>query len=150
MLTTVESASRMPLTTRTAPSSLSSVKGSASVLVIAAVFICCSIGGIIGADGLTGRYLLLFPLFMLRDLFFLQWCRFSASRRPEMMALAYLALAYALPGIMLSTAKMPGLLPFFIPSAQAGMNVFANLAGPLVQTLVTGWLLFKKIRQVEA
>ena len=126
------------------------LKGSASVLVIAAVFICCSIGGIIGADGLTGRYLLLFPLFMLRDLFFLQWCRFSASRRPEMMALAYLALAYALPGIMLSTAKMPGLLPFFIPSAQAGMNVFANLAGPLVQTLVTGWLLFKKIRQVEA
>jgi hypothetical protein len=87
---------------------------------------------------------------MLRDFFFLQWCRFSASRRPEIMALAYLALAYALPGIMLSSAKMLELLPLFVPYAPAGFSVFANLAGPLVQVLVMGWLLFRKVRQVEA
>lgn len=126
------------------------LKGAASILVIAAVLVLSSAGGVLGADRITGRYLLICPLFMLRDLFFLQWCRFSASRRPEIMALSYLALAYALPGIMLSTAKLPGLLPYFIPSAQAGMQVLTNLAGPLVQTLVMGWLLFQKIRKVAA
>ena len=126
------------------------LKGSASILVIAAALMVCSSGGVWSAGKITGRYFLIFPLFMLRDLFFLQWCRFSASRRPEIMTLAYLALAYALPGIMLSTAKMPGLLPFFIPSAQAGMNAFVNLAGPLAQALIMGWLLFKKIRKIAA
>lgn len=126
------------------------LKGSAAVLVISVVLALCSSGGAFSAEKISNRYFLLFPLFMLRDFFFLQWCRFSASRRPEMMALAYLALAYALPGIMLSTANMKGLLPFFVPSAQAGMNAFANLAGPLAQALVMGWLLYKKVRQAEA
>ncbi len=126
------------------------LKGSAAILAIAVVLGLCSSGGVFSAEKSSNRYFLLFPLFMLRDFFFLQWCRFSASRRPEMMALAYLALAYALPGIMLSTANMKGLLPFFIPSAQAGMNALANLAGPLAQALVMGWLLYKKVRQVEA
>ena len=126
------------------------LKGSASVLAVAAVLILCSNGGALSPEKINGRYFLLFPLFMLRDLFFLQWCRFSASRRPEIMALAYLALAYALPGIMLKAAKMPELLPLCIPYAQAGLNAFANLAGPLAQVLVMGWLLYKKVRKVEA
>lgn len=126
------------------------LKGAASILVIAAALILFSAGGILSAEKISGRYFLLFPLFLLRDLFFLQWCRFSASRRPEMMALAYLALAYALPGIMLSTAGLKELLPLFIPYAQAGLNPFVNLAGPLAQLLVMGWLLYKKIRKVEA
>lgn len=126
------------------------LKGSAAILVIAAVLLLCSSGGPFSAEKSSNRYFLLFPLFMLRDFFFLQWCRFSASRRPEMMALAYLALAYALPGIMLSTANMKGLLPLFVPYAPADFNVFANLAGPLAQVIVMGRLLFKKVRKVEA
>jgi hypothetical protein len=126
------------------------LKGAAAVLVIAGVLILVSSGSVLSPERIKARYFLLVPLFMLRDLFFLQWCRFSASRRPEMMALAYLALAYALPGIMLSSAKLPGLLPFFIPSAQAGMSPLANLAGPAAQVLVMGYLLFRKIRKVEA
>lgn len=126
------------------------LKGAASILVIAAVLILCSSGGAFAAGKSAGKYYLIFPLFMLRDLFFLQWCRFSASRRPEIMALSYLALAYALPGIMLNSAKMPELLPLFVPYAPAGLGLFANLAGPLAQTLVMGWLLYKKIRKVEA
>lgn len=126
------------------------LKGAASILVIAAALILFSAGGAFGAEKISGRYFLIFPLFLLRDLFFLQWCRFSASRRPEMMALAYLALAYALPAIMLSTARMSELLPLFVPYAQAGLNPFANLAGPLAQVIVMGWLLFRKVRAVEA
>ncbi len=126
------------------------LKGAVSILIIAVVIILGSSGGAFGAAKNTGKYYLIFPLFMLRDLFFLQWCRFSASRRPEIMALSYLALAYALPGIMLNSAKVPELLPLFVPYAPAGLGLFANLAGPLAQVVVIGWLLYKKVRKVEA
>ena len=76
---------------------------------------------------------------------FLQWCRFSASRRPEMMGLAYLALAYALPMIILMPTRMTGLVAAFVPYAHEGMGAAANLAGPLAQVLIMGYILRKKI-----
>ena len=45
------------------------------------------------------------PLFLLRDLMFIQWCRFTKSRRPEVMALTYLFLSYVLPWIVFVSTK---------------------------------------------
>jgi len=95
-----------------------------------------------------GRIYLILPLFLLRDLMFLQWCRFSASRRPEMMALAYLAMAYALPMIILVPAKLTAVLPALLPYADIGISAAANLAGPLAQVLAIGYLLRGKIKGV--
>lgn len=125
------------------------LKGAASVLVVAAclrlVLAFVSPGGLQDA-----RLYFLLPLFLLRDLFFLQWCRFSASRRPEMMALAYLALAYALPLIILGPTGMKNILPAFVPYALPGLGAMANLAGPALQVLAMGYILYRKIKTVLA
>ena len=97
-----------------------------------------------------GRLYLILPLFLLRDLMFLQWCRFSASRRPEMMALAYLAMAYALPLIILLPAQMTRALPAFVPYANGELGAAANLAGPLAQVLAMAYLLRAKIKAALA
>ena len=43
--------------------------------------------------------------FILRDVAFLQWCRFTRSRRPEIMAIVFIALAYMLPGMLLAAFR---------------------------------------------
>lgn len=126
------------------------IKGAASILVIAAVLYLVHGFGASGDGKVYGRLYLLLPLFVLRDLAFLQWCRFSASRRPEMMALAYLALAYAVPMIILLPTKMTGLVAVFVPYANDGMGAAANLAGPLAQVLLMGYILRVKIKTVLA
>lgn len=90
------------------------------------------------------RLYVILPLFLLRDLMFLQWCRFTASRRPEMMALAYLAMAYALPMMVLAPTGLQAWLPYFVPYARAGTHAALNLAGPLAQAGLMGWLLYRK------
>lgn len=122
------------------------LKGAVPVIGIAAVLY--SVYGLGAQEELKaqGRLYLLLPLFLLRDLLFLQWCRFSASRRPEMMALAYLALAYALPLIILLPAKMTGTLAAFVPYADGDLGTAANLAGPLAQVLAMGYFLRVKIK----
>ncbi|OIO02355.1 MAG: hypothetical protein AUJ51_06500 [Elusimicrobia bacterium CG1_02_56_21] len=115
------------------------IKSAATMLVISGVLF-LSYG--------FGRIYLILPLFLLRDLMFLQWCRFSASRHPEMMALAYLALAYALPMIILVPAKLTAVLPALLPYADIGISAAANLAGPLAQVLAIGYLLRGKIKGV--
>ena len=103
-----------------------------------------------GDGKVYGRIYLILPLFLLRDLMFLQWCRFSASRRPEMMALACLALAYVLPMIILLPTKMTGLVTAFVPYANDGLGAAANLAGPLAQVLIMGYILRGKIKAALA
>ena len=123
------------------------IKGAAAVSAIAAVlYLTCGLGEL-GAKPFTRLYFIL-PLFLLRDLMFLQWCRFSAARRPEMMALACLALAYALPAIILGPTGMHRALSAFLPYAQAEIGAGANLAGPLAQVLLMGYVLSRKIRTV--
>lgn len=126
------------------------LKGAVPMIAIAAVLYFLYGMGAPDAVKVQGRLYLILPLFLLRDLFFLQWCRFSASRRPEMMALAYLALAYALPLIILLPAKMTGALTAFVPYANGGLGMAANLAGPLAQVLVTGYFLRVKIKAALA
>ncbi len=123
------------------------IKGAASMLLIAAALY--FVWGLLSsAGGADGRIYFILPLFLLRDLLFLQWCRFSASRRPEMMALACLALAYALPMIILLPTKMTRLVAAFVPYANDGIGAAANLAGPLAQVLIMGYLLRVKIKAV--
>lgn len=120
------------------------MKGSAAVFAAAAALYL--VYGT-GADGPVRPYARLYailPLFMLRDLLFLQWCRFSASRRPEMMALAYLAMAYALPAVVLGPTGLKEHLPYFVPYVHDGMPAALNLAGPLAQAGLMGWLLYRK------
>jgi hypothetical protein len=122
------------------------IKGAAAVLFIAVVlYLAYGLSEPSGGKGYSRLYFLL-PLFLLRDLLFLQWCRFSASRRPEMMALAYIALAYLLPLIMLGPTKMTSFLAAFVPYSDAGIGAAANLAGPLAQVLVMGYILRGKIK----
>lgn len=126
------------------------LKGVVPMLAIALVLWFVYAPGAPEGVKVQGRLYLLLPLFLLRDLLFLQWCRFSASRRPEMMALAYLALAYALPLIILLPTRMTGILPAFVPYANSGLGAAANLAGPLAQVLVMGYFLRAKIKTALA
>lgn len=122
------------------------LKGAVPVLVIAVCLYFLYAPWAHGEGKLPGRIFLILPLFLLRDLMFLQWCRFSASRRPEMMALAYLALIYALPAIILVPTKMTGLLPLFVPYANESLGFAANLAGPFAQVLIMAYFLRVKIK----
>ncbi|MDO8803642.1 MAG: hypothetical protein Q7R35_04370 [Elusimicrobiota bacterium] len=126
------------------------IKGAAAMLVIAAVlYLAYGLGEHAGGE-FRGRLYLILPLFLLRDLLFLQWCRFSASRRPEIMALSCLALAYILPLIMLGPTRMTGFLSVFVPYANGEIGAAANLAGPLAQVLIMGYILRGKIRSALA
>ena len=126
------------------------LKGGAAMPLIAAALYFIY-GSWTPAEGKAfARIFLILPLFLLRDLAFLQWCRFSASRRPEMMALVYLALAYALPVIILGPTKMTDILPLFVPYANEAIGPAANLAGPLAQVLLMAFLLRAKIKAALA
>ncbi|PIU19160.1 MAG: hypothetical protein COT18_08925, partial [Elusimicrobia bacterium CG08_land_8_20_14_0_20_59_10] len=123
------------------------LKGAVPVFLIAAVLAALNFStGLFGPPDAGWRIFAILPLFLLRDMMFLQWCRFSASRRPEMMALIYIALAYALPGLILGPAGLKAALPYFLPYVGEGIGAAANLAGALAQALIMGFFLYKKIR----
>lgn len=126
------------------------LKGAAAMLVIAAVLYAVLGRGGPAAGSAYGRIYLILPLFLLRDLMLLQWCRFSASRRPEAMALVCLALAYLLPTLALAPANMTAYVSVFVPYANDGLGAAANLAGPLVQVLLMGYILRGKIKAALA
>ncbi len=84
---------------------------------------------------------LMVPLFLGRDLFFLQWCRLTKSRRPEMMAITYIGLAYVLPGIVLSSMKSAEMLYLFLPVPITNANLFSMALPAGLQALVMGVLL---------
>jgi len=124
------------------------IKASAAILLIAALLCLVYVLGIPATDKHTWRAYLVLPLFLLRDLMFLQWCRFTASRRPEMMALAYLALAYLLPMIVMAPTGLNGLLQYFVPYIRETGGLPANLAGPLAQAVAMGYILKRKTAEV--
>ena len=123
------------------------LKGTAAVFLIAAVLAGINFfTGLFGPPTAFWRAFVLLPLFLLRDMMFLQWCRFSNSRRPEVMALIYIALAYALPGMILGPTGMKTAMPYFVPYVYANISAAANLAGPLAQVLVMGYFLYRKTK----
>jgi hypothetical protein len=78
--------------------------------------------------------------FLTRDLTFLQWCRFSSSRKPEITALIFICLAYALPAIILSSFKVFGGYFFFAPVPDKDTGVIMNLFPGLMQAIVMIWI----------
>lgn len=124
------------------------IKAAAAVLVIAALLCLVYALAIPAAGKVIWRIYLILPLFLLRDLLFLQWCRFSASRRPEMMALAYIALAYFLPMIVMAPTGLNDWLPYFVPYAREGSGLLANLAGPVAQVALMLYVLADKVKDV--
>lgn len=120
------------------------IKGSAAVFVIGAL-LWLAYGLQPGWKAYQRLYFIL-PLFLLRDLMFLQWCRFSGSRRPEMMALAYLALAYFLPLMVFGPTGLSAWLPLIVPYVRETSGFMWNIAGPLAQAAAMGAVLFSRAR----
>lgn len=72
------------------------------------------------------RLPLVLALFLIRDTAFIQCCRFTKSRRPEMLAVVFLGLAYLLPSILLSAANARVLLYAFMPVVGRDVSAWEN------------------------
>lgn len=83
------------------------------------------------------RLPLVLALFLIRDTAFIQCCRFTKSRRPEMLALIFLGLAYAVPLILLSAAKLRVLLYAFMPIVGSEVSVWTNVLPGLIGALAS-------------
>lgn len=73
------------------------------------------------------RLPLVLGLFLIRDAAFIQCCRFTKSRRPEILAVVYLGLAYLLPSILLAAAKAQGMLYMFMPLTARDVAAWENV-----------------------
>lgn len=73
------------------------------------------------------RLPLVLALFLIRDAAFIQCCRFTKSRRPEMLAVVFLGLSYLLPSILLSAANARVLLYAFMPVIGKDLAAWENL-----------------------
>lgn len=106
----------------------------------AATCLLCAVGLAFVAPPAAGHLqnpaLRLFPLllcgFMLRDAAFIQHCRFSASRSPEIMALIFIGLAYALPSLVLGATRATDWFYLFVPAMPEKVSPWA--------CLLPGWL----------
>lgn len=78
------------------------------------------------------RLPLVLSLFLLRDTAFIQCCRFTKSRRPEILAAVFLGLAYLVPLILLSAANMKVLLYAFMPLVGSDVSAWANVLPGLI------------------
>jgi hypothetical protein len=96
--------------------------------------------------GSAGRTVLLLPLFAARDLCFLQWCRLTNSRRPDAMAMIYLAMAYMLPTIVLNSLRLDRAMFVFVPIHDEHLGAAANAAPVIVQAAVMAWLVRRSLR----
>jgi hypothetical protein len=86
------------------------------------------------SDSIYFRVFLLMPLFLTRDFLFLQFCRFTSSRKPDVMAAIYLALAYGLPSIVITSFKIDAFFYFLPVSSVTGSFVF-NFVPVVVQII---------------
>ncbi len=93
-------------------------------------------------------FLILLPAFAARDLAFVQWCKLGRLRRPEVVAVVYLTLAYALPALVLSSFGVESGFFFFAPVPQAEANFFLAVLPGLGQAAVMTFLLGARIRKL--
>lgn len=89
------------------------------------------------------RFPLLAAFFLGRDLSFFQWCRFTTSRRPEITAIVYLALAYALPAMLVPAFKLQNAGFWWCPMAEPKVSAAWNLAPGLVQ-MALAWAVLQQ------
>jgi len=81
------------------------------------------------------RLPIVLTLFLIRDTAFIQVCRFTKSRKPEIMAVVFLALAYIVPMILLTVSNMRVLLPAFMPFIGNDMPAWQNVLPGLIGAL---------------
>lgn len=108
------------------------ISGAAVCLAAAAV-----ISLIPAAPGLEPfrRLPLIVTLFLIRDTAFIQACRFTSSRRPEILAVVFLGLAYVVPVILLSAVNMRVLYYAFLPIAAREVSAWVNVLPGLIGAL---------------
>lgn len=100
---------------------------------------------------ITGRLLVIIPAFAGRDFAFLQWCRFTKSRRPEMMALAYLTLIYWLPSTMIAAFhSSPTSLYLVLPVSRADLSPWLNILPGTLQCLLAAALMWARAKSNES
>lgn len=131
------------------------VSGCATMIVIAGLFLLsmCFSPFVKYTGG--SALLVLLPAFMLRDMCFLQWCRLTNSRRPEIMALTYIVLAYFMPLMVMGSLKNLDKYAYVfapVPSADAGFA--ANIACAVLQALLMAFIMWNmmksKLRESES
>lgn len=96
------------------------------------------------------RQLTLIVAFTARDLWFLQWCRLSGSRRPETMAMVYLAVAYFVPLTILSAFQAPQYMSWFMPIADLRVDTAMNVLPALIQAAGMAAALWLRVEALEA
>ncbi|MCZ6877190.1 MAG: hypothetical protein O7G29_03510 [Acidobacteria bacterium] len=93
-------------------------------------------------------FLILLPAFAARDLAFVQWCKLGQLRRPEVVAVVYLTLAYALPSLVLVSFEVENGFFLFAPVPQADTTLFLTVLPGLGQAAVMTFLLRARIRKL--
>jgi hypothetical protein len=83
------------------------------------------------------RLPLVLTLFLIRDTAFIQSCRFTKSRRPEIMATVFLGIAYLVPLILLSTANLRAARFAFMPIVGRDISAWLNLIPGLIGALAS-------------
>jgi hypothetical protein len=114
---------------------------SAAVMLLSAV-------GRVPAERTWFLYPVLQGLFMARDLAFLQWCRLRGLRRPEVVALACIALAYVVPAILIGKWEIWSLRFLYVPVPNAEYGAFANVLPGLLQAAGISWVLARRLRPI--
>ncbi len=92
--------------------------------------------------------LILLPSFAARDLAFVQWCKLGQFRRPELVAVVYLTLVYALPPLVLSAFGVENAFFLFAPVPQADTTFLLGVLPGLGQAAVMTALLVARIRKL--
>lgn len=88
------------------------------------------------------RVIPLAMIFLGRDLCFIQWCRFTRSRKAEGMALIYLTLAYLLPPLLLAPFGLTQYPSLYLPVPDPRTGLPANLLpGALQLALAAAFML---------
>ncbi|MBI5209757.1 MAG: hypothetical protein HY927_07295 [Elusimicrobia bacterium] len=113
----------------------------ATIVVIAALV------GLSQPLGTWARLLVVIPAFLGRDFAFMQWCRFTKSRRPEYMAMAYLALVYVLPSMVLPAFRVKDLYFLFLPAVSDRVGAFLNILPGVLQVAAMGAILWSTLRR---
>ena len=87
------------------------------------------------------RFPIMLAVFAFRDIFFLQWCRMRIKKNPEIFAVVYIALAYALPAIIAEWS--------FLFSAMANKNFgfAANVLPGVLEAALAAAVLARAARE---
>ena len=73
------------------------------------------------------RVPLIAALWLVRDAAFMQACRFTRSRRPEMLAAVFLGLSYFVPMVVVAVTKSPNAAYWFAPFPETDVGPVANV-----------------------